>query len=87
MATLTEKRLTLAPWVEKLHDFRFTLTPRLLNYSRNIFVLATGTEKADVVNRALSARAEDLRYPIQMIQPTAERFIWLLDHAASGSAN
>jgi 6-phosphogluconolactonase len=59
---------------------RLTLTFPVLNAAASVIFLATGTAKAEAVQRAL-ARAEGV--PAAHVQPTAGHLAWLLDSGAA----
>ncbi len=64
---------------------RVTLTPLILNDSRNIIFLVKGGRKATTIASVLHA-AEDLeRWPVQRIKPVEGRVLWLLDQAAASN--
>lgn len=78
-----EKHLVQAHWIEKLNSFRYTLSPQLINESRNIQVLVTGTEKSQIVSAIFSSSTNLKLYPIELIKPKNGELVWLLDKAAA----
>ena len=77
------RRLVLAPWVEKFHAYRITLTPPILNNASSVIFLVSGQEKAETVQAILQADPLSKRYPAQLICPAQGRLLWLLDQAAA----
>src|SRR5688572_21559124 len=62
---------------------RLTLTVPVLNASRRIIFLVTGSEKAAIVAEVLEGEYAPDRLPAQIIQPAPGRLVWLLDEAAA----
>nr|MBN1229729.1 6-phosphogluconolactonase [Anaerolineae bacterium] len=64
---------------------RITLTMPVLNNARHIILVATGTDKAEIVNRVITGPYSPSTYPAQMLAPHDGALTWLLDEeAASG---
>jgi 6-phosphogluconolactonase len=78
-----QNRLVAAPFVEKLGDFRLTLTPLLINNSSNIIFLVAGTDKAEALRNVLQGEPDPLKFPAQIVSPTNGKLIWLADNAAA----
>ncbi len=64
---------------------RITLTPPVFNSAREIWVMAAGGNKADILSQVLGNVSRPDRYPIQRIQPQDGKIIWLVDQAAARS--
>jgi 6-phosphogluconolactonase len=64
-------------------SWRITLTAPFLNRSRQVLALVTGAGKAQRLKEVLEGPFDPQRLPIQLIQPGAERMIWLMDSAAA----
>jgi 6-phosphogluconolactonase len=79
---LQEKRkVVAAPWVEKLHTYRITMTLPVLNSAATVLFLVSGADKAAMVKEVLNG--EPGRFPAQAINPTNGSLMWLLDEAAA----
>ncbi len=63
------------------HD-RISLSLQCIAQSKNIFIVATGEQKAEIAAKILSN--EDAAYPISYILQHAEHCNLLLDDAAAG---
>lgn len=74
-------RIFVANWVEKLGDFRFTLTYPAINNAREIAFLVSGADKAATLQQVLENKNAGL--PSQKIQPENGRLLWLVDQAAA----
>ena len=61
---------------------RITLTPKVLNSSRNVLFLVTGKSKAVTLSRALSDKYMPLELPAQRIAPDDGTLTWLIDEEA-----
>jgi 6-phosphogluconolactonase len=62
---------------------RLTMTLPVLNASRNVFFIVTGSNKVEILG-ALRAESAATRYPAAMVRP-AGRLVWFLDAAAAPS--
>jgi len=78
-------RWAAANWVEKLHSWRLTLTPLVINHAALAIFLVSGAGKAATVRQVLSGPHQPDVLPAQLVQPTAGQLIWLMDQAAAGS--
>ncbi len=64
---------------------RLTMTPRLLNRSREIVIIAYGAKKAETVHSVMEGPRNPEEFPIQSIHPDDGILYWFLDTlAASG---
>jgi 6-phosphogluconolactonase len=61
---------------------RVTLTPKVLNSSRNIVFLVTGKSKAETLSRVLGNLYTPQQLPAQRIAPTDGNLDWLIDQEA-----
>lgn len=75
--------LVAALFVPKLNQFRFTLTPPVINHSLTIIFLVTGSAKADAVCKVLKGSDDKINYPAQLIHATSGKTLWYLDEAAA----
>lgn len=78
-------RWVAAPYVEKLHDHRLTLTLPVLNNAREVVFLVAGTEKADIVRRVNADPPEKPVLPAAAVRPVDGHLLWLVDRAAASS--
>ena len=92
-------RWTVAVWVEKLQAWRLTLTYPVFEHARHLWILVTGANKREIVDRVLNrgpnhmegttAGAEADRSPSSSPLLPAERLqcrgrmVWYLDRAAA----
>ncbi|MFI5380518.1 MAG: 6-phosphogluconolactonase [Tepidisphaerales bacterium] len=82
-AALKEKEhRCVANWVEKLGNWRLTLTAPFMNRSYEVLVLTTGPKKAPVVKEILEGDGAE-KYPIGLIRPESGRLYWHMDAAAA----
>lgn len=81
---LTEDREKIAAAVhsEKVAHWRVTLLPGPLLASREIAVLVTGAEKADIVRRVIEGPCAPSRYPAQLLIMSGRATVFL-DQAAA----
>lgn len=74
-----------AVYVEKFDAWRISLTYPIINAAANVFVIAAGSGKSDILkNVIVGERKEsgDFQYPVQGIQPAGD-LVWYLDRAAA----
>jgi 6-phosphogluconolactonase len=76
-------RCVAAPWVEKFHASRITLTPAVLNSAACILFLVSGDDKAESLRAVLQGEYQPDLLPAQVIRPTHGRLLWLVDRAAA----
>jgi len=66
---------------EKLN--RITLTHPVLHAARQLVVLVSGEEKADMFRQVLTSEPDEVRYPIHVLWPVLDRVTWLVDKEAA----
>jgi len=62
---------------------RITLTPMVLNSSKNVTFLVTGGSKANLISEIMSDSCAKNKYPVQWIQPLDGTSTWYLDTTAA----
>jgi 6-phosphogluconolactonase len=72
--------LVASVWVEKMHQWRVTLLPAVLEAARNTVVLAAGADKAAALAATLDGAYDPMQHPAQIARESAE---WFVDQAAS----
>jgi 6-phosphogluconolactonase len=77
----TEK-IAMANWVEKLNDWRFTLTFPAINNARNVIFLISGKNKAETVKEVLEGEFQPDKLPSQNVKPRGN-LLFLLDKDAA----
>lgn len=78
-----QTKLVAAPWVEKFHAYRITLTSPVLNNAACVIFLVSGEEKAETLCAVLEGAYQPERFPAQLIRPRLGRLRWLVDRAAA----
>jgi 6-phosphogluconolactonase len=58
--------LAAAVWVEKMHQWRVTLLPGVLEAARSTVVLATGADKAAALEAVLKGPYDPMKWPAQI---------------------
>ena len=79
------KRLAAANFVQKLNDWRITLTPVMINQAHNISFIVAGPNKSQTLRKVLEEKYDPHVLPSQIIHPTAGSLTWLIDEAAGQS--
>ncbi len=77
------EKIAVANYVEKLNDWRFTLTYPTINHARNIIFLVAGDEKAETLREVLEGEFEPEKLPSQNIRPKDGNLFWLIDKAVA----
>jgi len=72
-----------APWVEKLHTHRITLTPPVLNAAKRVLFVVGGSDKDKAAEAVLEGPFQPNRYPAQIVNPVQGDVVWLLDREAA----
>jgi 6-phosphogluconolactonase len=78
-----QSRLVVANWVEKLKASRITFTLPVLNASRCVAFVVSGTDKAAALKAVLEGDAPGEQYPAKLVRPNDGRLIWFVDRAAA----
>ena len=77
------KQIFVANWVEKLNEFRFTLTFPAINQAKTIAFLVSGAEKAPILKEIFANGTA--KFPAQGVQPQNGNVIWFADREAVSS--
>ena len=76
-------------WIASIHDSpkpppeRITFTFPVINSAATVAMVLTGSNKADVLERAFGADLPSGELPVQMVVPTEGKLVWFLDRHAS----
>ena len=76
-------RLVVANLTDAEQAWRLTLTAPVLNQGTNVFFLAGGTEKAQILKEVFTGPRDPERLPAQLIRPAGGILTLLLDKAAA----
>lgn len=76
-------KLVAAPWVERLHAYRITLTPVVLNAARHVWFLVCGEAKARALEAVLEGPYDPETYPAQLVRPRDGHVMWFVDASAA----
>lgn len=79
----TTKRYCLSVWVEKLKSRRVTLSPAVINASRNIYFFVTGESKAEAVTKIMRSPYSPKDIPAHLIKPSPGVLYWYVDRAVT----
>ena len=75
--------IVAAVWVEKMHQWRVTLLPSVLEAARNTVVFAPGADKAEALQAVLRGPYDPMKWPAQ-VGARDGNVTWYLDGPASG---
>jgi 6-phosphogluconolactonase len=78
-----KKNWVKAFYLEEQKMYRITLTAPVVNASRRIAFLVSGTGKAAALYHILSDKHDPDLYPSQIIQPYNDELYWWIDEAAA----
>jgi 6-phosphogluconolactonase len=74
--------IAAATWVEKMHQWRITLLPGVLEAARHTVMLVTGADKSQMLRTVLEGAYDPQQTPAQ-IGSRIETAEWFLDEAAA----
>jgi 6-phosphogluconolactonase len=77
------ERLVRAPYVEKLHTHRITLTPLVINNAHHVIIATEGLAKAPALYAVREGPYDPPTHPIQIVAPADGRLSWYVDRAAA----
>lgn len=75
--------IAAAVWVEKLKTHRITLLPAVLLRAKNTAFLASGDDKASMLDNVLNGDFNPQQYPSQLFAREGRNVTWFLDDAAA----
>ena len=78
-----QKRMVMANWVERLKDYRITMTLPVLNQAACVLFLVSGEEKAGTLRAVLEGEPGRELLPAQLVRPVSGRCLWFVDQAAA----
>jgi len=73
------ENIAAAVWVEKMHQWRITLLPAVLEAARHTVILATGEDKAQALHAVMHGPYEPMNFPAQI---AAKEATWFIDEVA-----
>ena len=82
-ALYERERWCVATFVDKIQQWRITLTPLALNSASKVIFLVVGEEKAEALREVLSEPKNPELFPAQIIDPAEGRVLWIVDQAAA----
>ena len=75
--------LATVNWIEKLNEFRLTMTFPAINQA-NVMFLVAGCDKAQAVVNVIEGDDKLEEFPAQGVRPHGKQIHWLLDQPAAG---
>jgi 6-phosphogluconolactonase len=67
-------------------SIRITMTLPIINNARNIFFVAAGSSKADILSTALNPKRQQ-GLPVQLVNPSDGELQWFIDRTAAGGGS
>ena len=80
---LNDKNWAFSVFVPSQNMYRVSLSPLIVNQSKNIAFLIEGTAKSPALKKILDENNSTVSYPAQLIKPTHGQLHWFLDQAAA----
>lgn len=80
---LSDHQLATALLNPETNTYRITLTPTIINNSRDILFMVAGANKAQAVWNVLEGPFDPQNYPAQLIHCNIGKTIWCLDNLAA----
>lgn len=77
------ERLAVANHVQKLNDWRLTLTFPVINNAANVMFLVSGEEKAEALREILQGDFQPDKFPAQKVKLNDGNLLWLADSNAA----
>jgi 6-phosphogluconolactonase len=74
-------RLAVEVFVNKLAQYRITMTLSVINNARAVLFVVSGKHKASIVREVLAG--DTISYPAQMVRPVSGELYWFLDQDAA----
>ncbi len=62
---------------------RITLTHPVMCAARQLLIMVSGEEKAEIVRDVLVERPDEVRYPVHTLWPILHKVVWLIDRDAA----
>ncbi len=85
-AAISEKKAwVVANWIDRLNEYRITLTAPAINSAAQIMFLVTGGNKASRLAAVLNGPLQPDVLPAQLIKPERGELIWMVDKAAAAN--
>lgn len=78
----TEDLVTMVYRIEDGHN-RITLTHPVICNSKNLMILVSGKEKAEIVKEVFTEEPDEVKYPVHTLWPILDKVIWLIDEEAA----
>ena len=70
------------PFVEKLNSLRMTLTAKIVTNSKNNWILVTGKNKTDILNKVFTSNFDPELYPIHITSKSHGNIVFFIDEEA-----
>jgi len=77
--------LARAVYAESVQMWRLTITPKVINNSREVLFGISGEAKAAALRAIREGPYEPTRYPAQIVKPHGGRVLWLADAEAASA--
>jgi 6-phosphogluconolactonase len=83
-ASVGAQGLAIAVYVEKMAQWRVTLTAAVLEAARHTAILATGADKRATLDAVLNGPYEPFKYPAQIASRDGSNAVWFVDRGVTG---
>ncbi len=79
-----DEALVRAVYAEPDAMWRVTMTPKVINLSRNVAFAVQGADKAQILAEVYEGPSDPVKYPAQIVHPASGRLMWFVDELAAG---
>jgi len=79
------KGLVLGLYEKSVQAYRITFTLHLINNSRSVLFIVSGTSKARILKEVLEGPSRKEPYPAQLVRPVDGTLFWFVDQEAASS--
>ena len=76
-------RIASSTYVDRLGEYRLTLTAQTINHAANVVFLISGESKSSILKEVLEGEYQPQRLPSQLIRPVNGRLLFIVNSAAS----
>ena len=82
-ALLESRKIAVAVFPDDGKLNRITLTKPVITAARQIMILISGPDKAQILNHILNSHLDDIKFPVHILWPVLDRVTWLIDNDAA----
>lgn len=81
---IDDEALVRAVYAQSQMMWRVTVTPKVINLARTVVFAVEGPDKAAALAAVYEGPRDPVKYPAQIVRPSAGRLVWMVDELAAG---